>query len=83
MEDLKDLVNSPWLLLRDFNEILYPSEVQGGDFVQSKAVKFSIVLDRYHLLDIGAVGSRYTWFCRCHGSAFVSKHLDKVLANVS
>ena len=44
----------------DFNEILLPSDVKGGEFSFSK---FASVLDTCSLIDIGTFGVKYTW---CH-----------------
>ena len=71
----------PWLVVGDFNEILLPSEVKGGDFYPRRAANFMDVLDRCRLLDLGAVGGRFTWFRSIQGGRFVSKRLDRAIAN--
>lgn len=42
---LRNSVQHPWLLLGDFNEVLLPSEVEGGSFFLSRAQKFAVVLE--------------------------------------
>lgn len=37
---LRSTISGPWLLMGDFNEVLLPSEVRGGNFVMSRASKF-------------------------------------------
>nr|KYP32891.1 Transposon TX1 uncharacterized [Cajanus cajan] len=41
LSQLKGMFSFPWLLAGDFNEILLPSEVRGGQFIRSRAQKFS------------------------------------------
>ncbi|KAF1883345.1 hypothetical protein Lal_00042226 [Lupinus albus] len=69
-----------WLILGDFNKIILPFEVKGGNFIQSKVAKFSQVLESCRLLDLRAIGSIFTWFRREKGGRSVSKRLDRTLS---
>ncbi|XP_057442557.1 uncharacterized protein LOC130734228 [Lotus japonicus] len=42
---IRNSINIPWLLVRDMNEILLPSEVRGGEFIPSRAQRFAAVLE--------------------------------------
>ncbi|XP_057432951.1 uncharacterized protein LOC130725777 [Lotus japonicus] len=72
----------PWLLLGDFNEILFPSEVRGGDFLPNRAAMFASVLDTCQLVDLGAVGRRFTWFRKANDRLILSKRLDRALGDM-
>ncbi|KAJ1421151.1 Endonuclease/exonuclease/phosphatase superfamily [Sesbania bispinosa] len=78
---LRNSISIPWALLGDFNEILLPSEVRGGSFLASRAFKFAQVLESCRLIDIGAIGSKYTWFRKEHGGRSIAKRLDRVLVD--
>ncbi|XP_019457635.1 PREDICTED: uncharacterized protein LOC109358024 [Lupinus angustifolius] len=80
---LRNIVTLPWFLLGDFNEVLLPSETRGGHFNHSRANRFAHVLEVCGLMDIGAVGSRSTWFRREHSGRSISKRLDRGLSNSS
>ncbi|XP_019459941.1 PREDICTED: uncharacterized protein LOC109359701 [Lupinus angustifolius] len=80
---LRRVVSLPWLVLGDFNEIILPPEVRGGNFILPRATKFSQVLGSCGLLDLGAIGSRFTWFRREQGGRNVSKRLDRALADTN
>jgi len=67
LRDLRSRVNHSWVLLGDFNEILLPSEQRGGIFSQSRANKFSQVIDDCNLLDLHSFGRKYTWQANCRG----------------
>lgn len=54
-------INSPWLLLWDFNETLPPGDLRGGLFSISRAEAFANVLDHCGLVDLDTVGGRFTW----------------------
>lgn len=41
---LRAAVFKPWLAVGDFNEVLYPSEVRGGAYLQGRALAFASAL---------------------------------------
>ena len=52
-------------LFRQFQyEILCPLRAQGGMFYQGRAKAFVKVLSHYGLIDINAVGGKFTWATR-------------------
>ncbi|KAJ1395438.1 Ribonuclease H domain [Sesbania bispinosa] len=65
----------------DFNEILLPFEVRGGIFCRNRANKFAKVLEDCRIMDIGAIGSNYTWFRKEQGRQSISKRLDRALVD--
>lgn len=79
LQSLRSLSNDPWLLFGDFNEILLPSEVSGGQFSSSRAAKFSHAMDDCDLLDLGDKGHQFTWFRKAVGDRPISKRLDRAL----
>ena len=79
---LRENITLPWLTIGDFNEILFPSEVRGGDFNPSRASKFLEVLEACGLVDLGAVGLSFTRSRKIQGNHIMSKHLDRALACV-
>lgn len=79
LNNLRSLVTCPWLLVGDFNEILLPSEVKGGNFLLSRANQFAQVLDECKLLDLGASGSKFTWCKNNQGK--VLKRLDSAIVD--
>lgn len=82
LQNIRASITGPWLLMGDFNEILVPSEVRGGNFSLSRATKFSNSMEDCNLLDLGAVGNAFTWFRRAIGSQPISKRLDRALADI-
>ena len=80
---IRQSIRGPWLLIRDFNEILLPNEVKGGEFHFSRADKFSSVLDSYSLIDIGTTGSKFTWCRSIQGRRIRAKRLNRAFRDVS
>ena len=71
------VVNLSWLLMGDFNEILYPFEKEGGNprplhFMQN----FRNVIADCNLSDCGFIGEKFTW----HRGG-IRESLDRALAN--
>ncbi|KAF1889250.1 hypothetical protein Lal_00024573 [Lupinus albus] len=83
MVTLCNSIYLPWLILVEFNDIILPSEVRGGNFILHGATKFSITLESCGLMDLGAIVSRYTWFRRYQSGRIISKPLDHALFNCS
>ncbi|KAK2427531.1 hypothetical protein QL285_026105 [Trifolium repens] len=72
-----------WMLAGDFNEIVYPSEKKGGLNASSKkCCKFINRINSCNLLDLGFVGSKFTWRGPIfHGGMRIFERLDRALCN--
>lgn len=69
------------MLIGDFNEILLPSEVRGGNFYINRAQKFGDMMDSCNLLDLGFKGPTHTSHRCVNGLKKISKRLDRVLVD--
>ena len=72
------LCGLPWIVLGDFNEIIYPTEHSSADQLSSfRGMRdFRECLERCSLADLQYSGHNFTW---SNGS--VSKKLDRILCN--
>lgn len=50
-------IHESWMLIGDFNEIMYPSEIWGGIFLQCRVRKFIDMIATCILMDIGSIGN--------------------------
>jgi hypothetical protein len=85
-DDLKELsstIQLPWLVAGDFNDIISVEEKKGGSVASTR--KCNIFRDRINackLIDIGAMGARYTWRGPMyHGGQRIYERLDRALCN--
>ena len=78
---LRGRIQGPWALVGDFNEISMPSEVVGGSFNLNRATGFNSMMDDCNMMDLGAVGGKFTWFRHTEGGHFVHKRLDRGLGD--
>jgi hypothetical protein len=73
----------PWLLAGDFNDIMCAEEKRGG--VAASTRKCNIFKDRIDvckLMDIGAMGPKFTWRGPLyHGGQRIYERLDRALCN--
>ncbi|XP_074296928.1 uncharacterized protein LOC141627591 [Silene latifolia] len=74
-------VHIPWILCRDFNCVLSPSERLGGQTSEEEMVEFQACIDHCQLVDSPAVGSFYTWNNKQDPQTRVYSRLDRVLVN--
>ncbi|KAJ1387751.1 Ribonuclease H-like superfamily [Sesbania bispinosa] len=74
-------ISSSWIVTGDFNEVLLPSEVQGCNYIRSRADKFAQTLDRCALMDLGSTGGIFSWVRRTVNGCNMAKRLDRVLVN--
>ncbi|KAL2932562.1 hypothetical protein RDABS01_000300, partial [Bienertia sinuspersici] len=82
MRSLNNQASSPWVMLGDFNEVLYEMEKNGRNPCDSGSVQqFRSVVDELGLKDIPMEGHFYTWSNRRDGDDFLEEKLDRVLAN--
>lgn len=75
--------NSPWLCLRDFNEILTVNEKWGGaPPLQWRMNLFQNVLSQTELRDLHFQGPMFTWFSMRQHQIYIKERLDRCLGNV-
>ena len=78
IRSIKGDLGVPWLLMGDFNEILYNSEKEGGrPRTQRQLQAFHDALSECEVNDVGFVGDIYTWQ-RGH----IRERLDRAVANI-
>ncbi|XP_074305507.1 uncharacterized protein LOC141640720 [Silene latifolia] len=84
MRDIKPLSTLPWLMIGDYNQILFEHEKKGGPPREQRLMdEFREAMNDCELLDIGFSGNNYTWWNRRSGPAAVYERLDRALATVS
>lgn len=72
----------PWLLLGDFNQIVYTYEKSRGIPASDTRLKpFWDVIRACDLIDLGFLGSRFTWTNMRKGHTNVQEMLYRVLGN--
>lgn len=81
-DDIQDIhaeIDGPWVLLGDFNAMLFDYERIGPPMVRSQPIEngFQQTLDNCNLLDLGFNGDMFTW---ARGST--RKRLDRAICNI-
>ena len=84
LSELGNSFGGAWLLLGDFNSILSASEKRGGRaFGNSGQLDFVDFVHCNALVDLGYLGSSFTWSNRREGRLNIRERLDRGLANQS
>lgn len=83
LKHLKSRYLASWLCIGDYNEILALAERQGRlPKPQNPMQLFRTTLLQCGLVDLGFVGSIFTWNNGREGDAFVQERLDRACATV-
>jgi hypothetical protein len=78
IRSIKGDSSTPWLIMGDFNEILYNSEKEGGrPRTQRQLQAFHDMLSECALNDVGFVGDLFTW-----RRGQIRERLDRAIANL-
>ena len=82
MLHIKESISGPWAIIGDFNEILYPHKIIGGNKRNTSRMQdFGYFIDNCHLLDLESFGLSYTWFNKRKDSVSIFEKLDWFLIN--
>ncbi|GMI85864.1 hypothetical protein HRI_002255700 [Hibiscus trionum] len=82
LRSLDDSHGCPWLVIGDFNEILFASEKRGGLLRSERQMtSFRNVLEDCSLSDIGYRGRWFTWQKGVNSAGHVRERLDRGVAN--
>ena len=72
----------PWVIARDFNEVLMGDDKFGGRPVNvNRAIRFQECLDRCKMIDIGFSGPRYTWSNLRPLTGLIQERIDRFIIN--
>ena len=75
-------IQGGWLVAGDLNDVLSRNECIGSDsFNTRKATNFARRLDSCNLMDLGAIGSKYTWRGRIVNGVRSFRRLDRGVCN--
>lgn len=59
---LGQVVSIPWILIGDFNQILYGDEKKGGNPISCRRLEpFQRMVSSCELIDMGFSGPKFTW----------------------
>ncbi|KAJ9561536.1 hypothetical protein OSB04_006696 [Centaurea solstitialis] len=76
------LGNRPWVVMGDFNAMLFPHDGLGGSSRRnSDMVEFGECLMDIELFDIQYTGIQYTWCQKPSDESGIRRKLDRILAN--
>lgn len=60
LKSVADSMNLPWVVMRDFNDVINQQEKKGGRLIDlNRVTKFKEMLDYYSLTDLGYSGSYF------------------------
>ncbi|XP_057453240.1 uncharacterized protein LOC130745118 [Lotus japonicus] len=82
LRQVEPLVQGPWAMIGDFNDIAVASEQRGGTFSPSRATAFVEGYESCGMMDLGSFGLTYTWNRHAQGRPPLHRRLDRALANV-
>ena len=82
LEHLSGRLNLPWVVMGDFNEIMFAGEKLGGNpRPEWQMNQLYEVLNKCHLCDLGYIGSNFTWSRRWRTRGWIREHLDKAFVS--
>lgn len=79
---LRSQVHGPWLILGDFNECLFSTEVSGGRFNPARVTLLAQMMHHCSLIDLHTIGGLFTWRKNIQLAGHIRKKLDRVVADV-
>lgn len=79
---LRSRIHGPWVIIGDFNEILYSSKVSGGTFSPSWAHLVANMMNLCNLTDLHTIGGLYTWRKNFQNGGHVRKMLDRCMVDI-
>lgn len=78
------VIDLPWLLLGDFNQVVAAHDKRGGcPFNPSRAQLLVDTIQACHLLDLGYQGPSFTWTNGRKGNAHIRERLDRAWCNLA
>ncbi|KAG5594328.1 hypothetical protein H5410_035560 [Solanum commersonii] len=83
LSNVANIINGPWLVCRDFNEVTNALEkLRGRPINNSKSSSFINCLDHMGMIDLGFTSQKYTWTNKHkNNKTIIMERLDRFLSN--
>ena len=80
LQNIGNFIQLPWLLIGDFNTMMFSHEWSSGSLVgSSRDNRFSQLVDDLGLVNLDFSGSAFTWLRETSEGTFVGAQLDRAL----
>ena len=77
-----ELHSMPWVIAGDFNEPLNSADKLGGREVSiSRSLLLKKCLDKCNMVDLGFLGSRFTWTNKRDAHVLIQERIDRFFVN--
>ncbi|XP_074278063.1 uncharacterized protein LOC141601668 [Silene latifolia] len=74
-------VQDPWILLGDFNNVMYANERIGGEVRDQEVIPFQDTANDCELQDLKSYGAFFTWNNKQSSATRVFSRIDRVMVN--
>ncbi|XP_062118346.1 uncharacterized protein LOC133831962 [Humulus lupulus] len=81
LKEITAMINAPWLILGDFNDILSVEERIGGKQRQARSGAFKECVESCGVEDVKYTGSFFTWNNKQEMNTRIYSKIDRVMAN--
>ncbi|XP_062118735.1 uncharacterized protein LOC133832402 [Humulus lupulus] len=81
MKNIGSITSCPWMIMGDFNSVLFPSDRLHYRGNGAEMVPFQSCVEKCGLIDMKFTGNFFTWNNKQEGSSRVYAKLDRVLVN--
>ncbi|GLT67469.1 hypothetical protein SLA2020_397770 [Shorea laevis] len=82
LREFSQIINGPWLVIGDFNDITTQSEKFGGNPCPSYRIQtYTDCMSFCNLLDLGFNGPKFTWVNKRNSNHLIRERLDRAWGN--
>ncbi|GLT87033.1 hypothetical protein SLE2022_051370 [Rubroshorea leprosula] len=79
---MANVIQGPWMIIEDFNDVVDQSEKFGGNEISQTHVRAYLdCMNNCNMVDLGFIGNRFTWVNMCFPNQLIRERLDRAWAN--
>lgn len=84
LKELKPTNHLPWMVIGDFNEVLFSHKKEGGKpRSEHLMTTFRDTMEECNLHDLGFIGDKFTWSNRYEAESCTKERLNRAMATRS
>ncbi|GLU06570.1 hypothetical protein SLE2022_235940 [Rubroshorea leprosula] len=79
---MANVIQGPWMIIGDFNDMVDQSEKFGGNEISQTRVRAYLdCMNNCNMVDLGFIGNRFTWVNMRFSNQLIRERLDRAWAN--